>query len=89
MGIVRSYVKPEVAENIQQLRDMVDRWNSLSNKSLTNETFDFMLNHFSDIKLFRWKNRNDAEFNNEVLDNSNRYLLENYFVKHSKEGEYE
>jgi len=78
MGIVRSYVdESDTPNSIRGYRILVDEWNSLSNKMMTRELFDKMLNLYASIKIHEHEYNWDMDFCDEIRDND-RYKLKKY-----------
>ena len=76
--IIKDYVDESTPEDILAYRSLVDEWNSMSNKRLTNENIDCMFELYANIKIFEFSHNWEFNFADEVNSNKDRYALKKY-----------
>tara|TARA_R110000765_G_scaffold221706_2_gene325640 strand:- start:5061 stop:5315 length:255 start_codon:yes stop_codon:yes gene_type:complete len=84
MGVIKKYERDDVPEVIDFYRFMVDEYNSFGNRELKPNSLDSMLSQYGEIILYRWKNKDNFEFTEEMKNNSLRYELFKWDILNKK-----
>jgi hypothetical protein len=80
--IVSSFEREEAPNSISGYRELVDKWNSFMNSSLTDSKIDSMFELYANIKIWEHTHYWDSEFENELINNKERYKLKKYSFIH-------